>query len=169
MKMNEFKNKSENFDELLAKFFSTSQAGQIKDDFSFVDGAFKKFPTAKPAEQTIEEIKRNIAVKLSSRKHINWPRVILQTAAVAAIVIAAAVLTLPDKSANNDTAKTQGQDIQLVSETNISLYEAEFTQLKNELLTLNYGEENGTNGMLLDLTEQVEVEIIETDNTFWKG
>lgn len=169
--MNEFKNKNENLDELLAKFFSSSQADGIKDDFSFVDGAFEKFPAAKPAEQTIEEIKRKIAVKLSTRKHINWPRVILQTAAVAAIVIAAAVLTLSDKPASTggSTAKIQGQDIQLVSETDISLYEAEFAQLKNELLTLNYGEENGTNGMLLDLTEQVEVEIIETDNTFWKG
>jgi hypothetical protein len=79
-------------------------------------------------------------------------------------------LTLPDKSAiENITAKTQKQDIQLVSETDISLYEAEVAQLNNELLTLNYGEGNGTNGRLFDLTEQVETEIIETDSTFWKG
>jgi hypothetical protein len=170
MKMNKFKNKNENLDGLLAKFYSTSQAKQMKDDFSFADGAFEKFPAAKPAEQTIEEIKQKIALKLSTQKHINWPRVILQTAAVAAVVIVAAVLTLPDKSTiGNDAAKTQGQDIQLVSETDISLYEAEITQLNSELLTLNYGEENGTNEILLDLTEQVEAEIIETDSTFWKG
>lgn len=170
MKMNKFKNKKENLDNLLAKFYSTSEVEQVKADFSFADEAFVKFPAAQPAKQTIDEIKRKIAVKLLTRKHINWPRVILQTAAVAAVVIAAAVLTLPNKSTNNNgTAKTQGQDIQLVSETDISLYEAEIAQLNNELLTLNYGEENGTNGILLDLTEQVEVEIIETDNTFWKG
>ena len=168
--MNKFKkNKNENLDGLLAKFYSASEAEQVKGDFLCADGAFEKFPAEKPAEQTIEEIKQKIAVKLSIQKHINWPRVILQTAAVVAVVIVAAVLTLPDKSTDNITAKTQGRDIQLVSETYISLYEAEITQLNNELLTLNYGEENGTNGTLLDLTEQVEVEIIETDNTFWKG
>ncbi|MHB0946598.1 MAG: hypothetical protein ACYC3B_05470 [Sedimentisphaerales bacterium] len=168
--MNKFKNKNENLDGLLAKFFLASEAKQVKDDFSFVDGAFEKFPAAKPAEQTIEEIKRKIAVKLSTQKHsISWPRVILQTAAVAAVVIAVAVLTWPDKPAGSIATKTQGQGIQLVSETDISLYEAEIAQLNSELLTLNYGEENGTNGRLLDLTEQVEVEIIETDNTFWKG
>jgi hypothetical protein len=171
MKMNKFKNKNENLDSLLAKFFSASEAKQVKDDFSFADGAFEKFPAAKPAEQTIEEIKRKIAVKLSTQKHISWPRVILQAAAVAAVVVVAAVLTWPDKPASTggSAAKIQEQDIQLVSETDISLYEAEIAQLNSELLTLNYGEENGTNGRLLDLTEQVEVEIIETDNTFWKG
>jgi hypothetical protein len=169
MKMNEFKNKKETLNGLLAKFYSASEAEQVKGDFSFADEAFEKFPTAKPAEQTIEEIKRKIAAKLLMQKHINWPRVILQTAAVAAVVIAAAVLTLPDKPTDSGTAKTPGQNIQLVSETDISLYEAEVSQLNSEFLTLSYGEENGKNGTLLDLTEQVETEIIETDNTFWKG
>ncbi|MFA6186568.1 MAG: hypothetical protein WC770_05075 [Phycisphaerae bacterium] len=168
--MNKFKNKNESLDSLLAKFFSTSEAKQVKDDFSFADKAFEKIPTAKPAEQTIDEIKRKIAVKLSMQKHINWPRVLLQTVAVAAVVILAAVLTLPDKpAADKIAAKTQVQDIQLISDMDISLYEAEIAQLNSEFLTLSYGEENGKNGTLLDLTERVEVEIIETDNTFWKG
>ena len=169
--MNEFKkkNKNENLDSLLAKFYSTNESKQIKDDFSFADELFEKFSAAEPTGQTIKDVKRKIAVRLSAPEYINWPRVILQTAAVACMVIAAAVLTLPDRSTDNGAAKTQGQDIQLVSETDISLYEAEVAQLNSELLTLNYGEENGTNGTLLDRTEQVELEIIETDNTFWKG
>lgn len=168
--MNNFKNKNENLDSLLAKFYPASDAKQAKDDFSFVDGAFEKFPAVRPDERTIKEIKQKIAAKLSSQKYINWPRIILQAAAVAAVVIVAVVLTLPDKSTTgNKTAKTQTQNIQLVSEADISQYEEEIAQLNSELLTLNYGEENGVNGALLDLTEQVEVEIIETDNTFWKG
>jgi hypothetical protein len=167
--MDNFKNKNENLDNLLAKFYSADEAERIKNDFSFADAAFEKFPAVEPDKQTTEEIKQRLAAKLSVQKQTNWPRVVLKTAAVAAIVIAAAVLILPDKSADNVIAKAQRQNLQLVSDTDTSLYEQETSQLHSDLFSLEYGEGNGTNGMLFDIAEQVEIEIIKTNNTFWKG
>jgi hypothetical protein len=170
--MSNFKNTNDNLDRLLSKFYSADQAEEMKKDFAEADGLFEKFSAPKPSEQTIAEIKNRIAVGLSAQEHINWPAVLAKTAAVAAIIITAAVLmTISSKPTDNQIAKTQPdiQKIQLIDETDISVFETEIQHLRSELLAISYGEGNGTNGSLSDSVEEAELEIIETDNTFWKG
>lgn len=171
--MSNFKNTNDNLDRLLSKFYSADRAEEMKKDFAEAEGLFEKFSAPKPSEQTIAEIKNRIAVGLSSQKNIiSWPAVLVKTAAVAAILIAAAVLmTISSKPTDNQIAKTQPdiQKIQLIDETDISEFETEIQQLRSELLAINYGEGNGTNGSLSDSVEEAELEIIEIDNIFWKG
>ncbi|MCX5634081.1 MAG: hypothetical protein NTW93_10480 [Phycisphaerae bacterium] len=183
--MTEFKN--ENIDELLSKFFSPDQAEQIKDDFASADSLFEKFPAPNPPPQILAEIKQRTAQQLENRNRISplwsawgcltadalrhWTTVLAKTAAVAAIVVIVSAIMLLNFSQKDSIQYTNDkqQASLLQSDTDISAFEAEITQLKNELLAINLGEETGTNGILTDRVEQVELEIIETENTFWKG
>jgi len=167
--MTEFKN--ENIDELLSKFFSPDQAEQIKDDFASADSFFEKFPAPNPPPQILAEIKQRTAQQLENRNRISWTTVLAKTAAVAAIVVIVSAVMLLNFSQKDSIQYTNDKQQTSLwqSDTDISAFEAEITQLKNELLAINLGEETGTNGILTDRVEQVELEIIETENTFWKG
>ncbi|MGA2915970.1 MAG: hypothetical protein ABSE89_08105 [Sedimentisphaerales bacterium] len=168
--MTEFKNK--NIDELLSKFFSPDQAEQIKKDFASADALFEKSPAPAPTNQTLADIKQKIAHQLENQKRINWPTVLLKTAAVAAIIIIVSAVILSNFNRNRSTQSAQnGQQTSpwQNADTSISSFEAEIEQLKNELTAINYGEGNGTNGILTDQVEQVEIEVTEAENTFWKG
>ncbi len=172
--MTEFRNK--NIDELLSKFFSPDQAEQIKNDFASADTLFEKFPAPDPSQQTLADIKQRIIRQLENRKRISWTAVFAKTAAVAAIVVIICAVILLNLYRKDSTqyAKDRQQTIlwqsdQIGSDTDISASDAEIKQLKSELLAINLGEENGTNGVLTDRVEQLELEIIETENTFWKG
>ena len=163
--------KNENIDELLAKFFSPDQAEQIKNDFAAGDELFEKFSASNPLPQILAEIKQRLAQQLENRNRISWTIVFAKTAAVAAIVVIVSAVMLLTFSQKDSTRYTNDkQQISLLQfDTDISAFEAEITQLKNELSTINLGEETGTNGILTDRVEQVELEIIKTENTFWKG
>lgn len=174
--MTEFKNKNENIDSLLSKFFPPDQTEQIKNNFASADALFEKFPAPNPSEQTTTEIKQKIAQQLKNRKHISWTGVLAKTASVAAIIVAVSAILLLNHTEKDSTEYAQNkqqtslqQNGETDSDADISLFEAEIEQLRSELLAVNLGEENGTNGILTDRIEQIELEIIETENTFWKG
>jgi hypothetical protein len=169
--MTEFKNKNENIDNLLRKFYSPDQAEEIKNDFASADALFEKFPAPKPSRQTTVKIEQKIVQQLKKRKHTSWKIVLVKTAAVAAsvVIISAVMLLNYNRKDSTPYAKDKQQASLWQSDTDISTFEAEINQLENELLAINLGEENGTNGVLTDRVEQVELEIIETENTFWKG
>ena len=168
--MTEFENKK--IDELLAKFFSPDQAEQIKNDFVSADALFEKFPAPAPSQQRLADIKQKIAHRLENQNRISWTAVLLKTAAVAAIIVIASAVVLLNfnqKKLTQSTQNTQQTSVWQNTDTSISSFETEIEQFKNELLTINFGEENGTNGILTDRVEQLELETIETENTFWKG
>jgi mannitol-specific phosphotransferase system IIBC component len=174
--MTEFKNKNENIDRLLSKFFPPDQTEQIKTDFASADALFEKFPAPNPSPQTIAEIKQKIAAKLRTPNRISWTGVLVKTASVAAIIVIVSAVMLLNFNRKDSTqyAKDRQQTSLRQSEgtgpnTDIPTFEAELEQLKSELLAINLGEENTTNGTLVDQIEQLELEIIETENTFWKG
>ena len=180
--MTEFKNKmngeqsrtNENIDRLLSKFFPPNQAQQIKTDFASADALFEKFPAPNPSQQTLTDIKQRIAQRLESRKHISWTGVLVKTVSVAAVIVIISAVLLVNYTGKDLTQ--YAKDKQQASlwqreetDSDISTFEAEIEQLKSELLAINLGEENGTNGTLVNQIEQLELEIIETENTFWKG
>ncbi|MBN1787928.1 MAG: hypothetical protein JW806_05975 [Sedimentisphaerales bacterium] len=173
--MTERENK--NIDELLSKFYSPEQAEEMKNDIASGDLLFEKYPAPGPSQQVTAEIKQKIAQRLENRKSPSLPTIILKTASAAAIiVIFSAVLLLnhtrikSDRyTADNKLSVPTEQTDYIASEIDISTFEDELKQLKNELLTINLGEYSGTNGTLVDQVEELELEIIEVENTFWKG
>jgi hypothetical protein len=168
--MTEFKNKNDDIDNLLKKFYSPDQAQQIKTDFASADALFEKFPSPNPSQQTLADIKQKIARQLENRKRMSWTAVFIKTAAVAAIVviISSVMLLNFNRKGSTQHAKDE-QKMSLWQSEEISTFDAEIQQLKNELLAINLGEENGTNGILSERVERLELEIVETENTFWKG
>ncbi len=164
-------NKNKNFDEILSEFFTPDQAEQIKKDFSAGDGFFEKYPAPAPAQQMLADIKQKMNHRLEKQKRINWPTILLKTAAVAAIVvIVSAILTNFSNRLIQPAQNESPASVWQKTDTNISSYEAEIKQLKNELTAINFGEEkNGTNGILSDRVEKIETETIEMENSFWKG
>lgn len=168
--MNEFENK--NWDQLLSKFFSPDQAEQIKKDFASADALFEKFPSPSPSQQKLSEIKLQISHQLENKKRIRLPPVFLKTAAAAAIIIIVSAVMLTNYKINNPTQPVQignQSSIWHNTDTSISSFEAEIQQLKNDLISINYGEENGSNGILNEQVDKAEIEVTDTQNTFWKG
>jgi hypothetical protein len=174
--MTEFKNKNENIDNLLSKFYPPEQAKQIKNDFASADALFEKFSAPNPSPQTIAQIKQKIDQQLKNRNRIHWTAIFVKTASVAAIVIIISAVTLLNFNRKNLTqyAEVNQQSASLQNDeknfgADISLFSKELEQLNSELVAINLGEDNGTNGILTNQVDQVELEIIETENTFWKG
>lgn len=166
--MTEFKDK--NIDKLLSKFFTPDQAEQIKNDFTSADALFEKFPAPQPSQQTLAEIKQRITRQLEAGKRINWAAVFTKTAAVAAVAaVLCAVIMLNFNQKKPSQSATNQQQTTLWQSEEVSTFDAEISQLKGELLAINLGEENGTTDILNERTEQLDLEIVETENTFWKG
>jgi mannitol-specific phosphotransferase system IIBC component len=174
--MTEFKNKNENIDDLLSKFYSPDQAKQAKNDFVFADVLFEKSPAPNPSPQTIAQIKQKIDQRLEKRSRTHWTVVFVKTASVAAIVvIVSAVMLLnfnqkePIQHIEADQQSASLQNYEKNFEADLSLFSKELEQLNSELVAISLGENNGTNGILTNQVDQVEIEIIEAENTFWKG
>lgn len=172
--MTESKNK--NIDELLSKFYSRQEAEQIKSDLASADLLFEKYPAPNLTEKTIAEIKQRIARHLENQNRISWPAVLTKTAAVAAVVaIFSAVLLLNhtgkdlNQYAVNEQQISSEQTDEAEAGVDVSFFETELNLLRNEFFTINLDEDNGANGTLVEQIEKIELEIIDTKNTFWKG
>ncbi len=173
--MTEFKDKNDNIDDLLKKFYTPDETRHTKNDFASADAFFEKFPAPEPSQQTLTDIKQKIAQQLENRMRTSWTAVFIKTAAVAAIVAVVSALLLVNYTGENPIkiAKNKQQQLwqsdETGSDTDISAYDDEIKQLRSELLAINLGEENGTNEILSEQIEQLELEIVVNENTFWKG
>ena len=121
----------------------------------------------------------------SSRKSTNSSKIkivytgrpfFVKTASVAAIVVIISAVMLLNFNRKKSTQYTEvnQQSASLQNDeknfgADLSLFSKELEQLNSELVAINLGEDNGTNGILTNQVDQVELEIIETENTFWKG
>jgi len=167
--MTEFKNKNENIDDLLSKFYPPDQTRQIKNDFASADTLFEKSPAPNPSPQTIAQIKQKIDRQLEAQNRIHWTAVLVKTASVAAIIVIVSAVMLLNFNQKEPTQLASLQNDVKTFEADLSLFSKELEQLNSELVAINLGEDNGTNGILTNQVDQVELEIIETENTFWKG
>ena len=96
----------------------------------------------------------------------------VKTIAVAAVVLVASYLLLHDSAGR----KPVGNNIQnsyraalTRTDNSITALEKEAELLGSEVMAVRLGEDNGTNEQLSDSVGNVETEIIETENSFWKG
>jgi hypothetical protein len=162
-------NKKENIDNLLSRFYSPDQAEQIKNDIAQGEQLFDGYRAPEPQENIINNIKLNIS---RNRRHTGILQVLVKTIAVAAVVLVASYLLLQ----NSATQKPVGNNVQnswqaalTRTDNNITALEKEAQLLSGEVMDVRLGEDNGTNGQLSDSVGNVETEIIDTENFFWKG
>jgi hypothetical protein len=158
---------TENIDNLLSRFYSPDQAEQIKRDIAQGEKLFDEYC----APQLEEKIINNIKLKISHRrKHTAFLSILVKTIAVAAVVVIASYL-LQDGARQKPVDSTQNsyQAIMTQADNNITALEKEAELLRSELADIRLGEDNGTNEQLTDSVGNVETEIIDTQNFFWKG
>ncbi|GEM_PF-3307857 len=161
-------NKKENINNLLSRFYPTEQAEQIKNDLAETDRMFEKFPAPQVAQKVIDEIKLKIDRK---QKRIVFSTVLIKTASVAAIVIIGAILLMQNMNGEKPVSRTQNsyQTALTQVDDNIAALEKEIELLKGELVAVRLNEDNGTNEQLADSINNVDTEITEIENYFWKG
>jgi len=162
-------NKKENVDVLLSKFYSAGEVERIKIDITETDRLFEKFPAPQLSQETIDRIKLQISRK---QKRIVFLTILIKTAAVAAVVIIGAVLLLQDtggKKPADNYAENGYQAALSQVDSSIAALEKEIELLRSELFAVRLNEDNGTNGILAEQVGNVEAEIIDTENFFWKG
>jgi hypothetical protein len=162
-------NKKENIDDLLSRFYSPDQAEQIKNDITQGEQLFDGYCAPQPQEYIINRIKLNIS---RNRKHTGILQVLVKTIAVAAVVLVASYLLLQN-TATQKPAVNNTQNIYRAALTrtdnSITALEKEAELLSGEITAVRLGEDNGTNEQLSDSVGNVETEIIDTENSFWKG
>ncbi|MBU1259790.1 MAG: hypothetical protein KJ757_06465 [Planctomycetes bacterium] len=161
-------NKKENIDNLLSRFYRADEIEQIKIDLTEADRLFEKYPSPQVSQEVIDEIKSKISRK---QRRIAFSSVLVKTAAVAAVVIIGAALLMQNiKEVPVSHSAQNGYQAALAKvDSNIASLEKEIELLRDELLAIRLNEDDGTNGELADAINNVDTEIIETENLFWKG
>ena len=162
-------NKNENIDNVLSRFYAPGQAEQIKKDIAEADRLFEEYPALPLSGETLNNIKLKISRR---RKHGAFLSVLVKTIAVAAAVLIASYVLVQDnnrqKAAENN-AQNSYQAALTRTDNNISVLEKEIELLNGEVVAVRLGEDNGTNEQLSERIGNVETEIIDTENFFWKG
>lgn len=155
----------ENLKDLFEKFAGPQEAEQAADDIRRGEKILRQHPAAEPDKELLAEIKTQVRSALSGTKTATFPRLARRIAAVAAVLVIGALITISlyeqgPAPVSPTTIIWEGEDPDLAA------FSAEIEQIESDLLALQLGE-NGTNGHL-ELTE-LEMELMEIDGDFWKG
>jgi hypothetical protein len=140
---------------------------ELKKDSSEIDELFEKFPAPAPSPALVDDIKRRLQTK---KQLINIPKLILKTAAVAAVIFVAWSFVFKDLIKQNSDIKLSENSYSVFSaqDENLSEFEKEMSLLRSEFFSVCLNEES-SNGVLTDSVGNVEADIIENDTSFWKG
>ena len=162
----------ENLKELFEKFVSGNEAERAAEDIQKGDEILRQRPGALPDEQLLADIKTRMAVGLQRRKKATFRKVVYGAAAVAAVIIFAAISVRPfeDRGAGPERiiaakipeAIWESEDIA----ADDAVLAGEIEQAEREVLALRLGENGGNGGSLI---AELEMELIEIGNDFWKG
>jgi len=167
----------ENLKELFEKFGDSEQAKQAVEDIQKAERILRKQPAPEPDGELIANIKAEIARALLRRKANAFRRIAYKVAAAAAAVIILAAISAklfekdrgePERLAYASiipAAIWESDDI-ATDDEDLAILAAEIEQIESELQAWQLGE-NGGNGHI-DVVE-LEMELIEINNIFWKG
>jgi hypothetical protein len=140
---------------------------ELKKDSMEIDELFEKFPAPAPSPALVDDIKRRLQTR---KQQIGIPKLILKTAAVAAVIILSWSFVFKDLIKQNSDIKVSESSFSIFSneDENLSEFEKEINLLRSEFFSVCLNEDS-SNGVLTDSIGSVEADIIETDTSFWKG
>jgi hypothetical protein len=165
-------NKDENLKELLNKFYAEAEAAKAKEDILRGEQIISDNPSPQPDEKLISEIKSRVSVELAKQDK-RGVRTYLRTAlaAAAAILIVSGLIVMY----NHKTVKPTGGPIIsqagiedsdfTADDAELAVLAADIEALEDEILALRLGG-NGTERMNAD---EIEIELLEINEDFWKG
>ncbi len=170
--------KEENLEVLFGKFVGAQEAQKAVDDIRKGEQILRDNPAPQPSDELIAGIKSEIAMSLLQRQtNVSSYRKIIYKLAVAAAVIA--ILTgigiqFIEKGEHNGkiyaaslipTSIWESDDI-AADDADLAIFTAEIEQVEVEVLALQTGESNGNSQRAVT---ELEMELAEIENDFWKG
>ena len=161
----------ENLKELFGKFLDPDEAQQAQDDIRRAEEILQQYPSPKPNDKLIANIKMGVQTALLHKKTQVFRRASYRVAAVAAVFIVLAVISVKLFEPNSRPM----QEIEVTAaefawdsddDVSIATLTDQIEQLEGEVLAFGLDEDsqNG-NGDI----EEIEIELMEIDSTFWKG
>ena len=166
--------RNEKLDKLLSEFFEQEQAKETQDDITAGDEILEGFAAPTPSSMAIEQIKKQVRVKLAAKQR----RVLIgrgvQWAAVAAMIV---ILGLA-ASMFFDYQKPKGSNIMVAQsdqkvwkdldeqDNELVIFVEEIDDIEKSLESIRLGEHGNGNGLGV---MELEMELIAVNNDFWKG
>jgi len=168
----------ENLKELFEKFLDAEQAEKYVEDVQKAEQILREHPAPEPDDMLIANIKAEIAMRLPARKTYVFKHIAYKAVSIAAAVIflTAIGLRLFEKDSGEPrplqyasiipTAIWESDDI-ATDDADLAIFTTEIEQIEDELLVLQFGEEDGNGDSSVS---ELEMELIEINNSdFWKG
>ena len=166
----------ENLKDLFEKFVDAGQAEKAAEDIRKGEEILSAHPGPEPDGEVIAGIKAEVARELSRRKTRVTKRVVYKAASVAAafIILASVSVKIFEKGGEQGkvvrasilpSAIWESEDL-AADDVDLAILTAEIREIEEDALALQLGE-NGGNGHI-DL-EELEIELMEISNDFWKG
>lgn len=169
----------ENLNELFGKFVDLEQARRALEDFQQAEQILREWPAPQPDDALVADIKLKVSGALLRKKANAFKRTVYKAAAVAAVFIILAVISV--KLLEESDGKTEkvpyayasiipraiweSEDI-VADDADLAILTAEIEQIEDELRAVKLGE-NGGNGQAAVM--ELELELLEIDSDFWKG
>ncbi|MDD5381734.1 MAG: hypothetical protein PHG53_08895 [Phycisphaerae bacterium] len=169
----------ENLNDLFGKFLDSGQVEQTIEDIQKGEQILHEHSAPKPDGELIANIKAEIAVSLLHKKKNTFRRTVYRTAAVAAGFIILAIISVklfetekvrPERPVSSSIMpKAVWESERLADDSAESaILVAEVEQIENDLLAMQFGENNG-NGREAITELEIETEFMEINSDFWKG
>ena len=167
----------ENLKELFEKFLDSRQAEEAAADVRRGEQLLREHPGPGPDDRLIADIKAKIAETLLRRKADTFKRMAYRAAAIAAVFILVAVISVKlfEKGGGEShkvqyasiipTAIWESDDI-ASDDVDLAILTDEIDEIEGEALAVELGE-NGTNGS--SAIAELEMELMEINSNFWKG
>ena len=167
----------ENLKELFERFLDSKEAEQAVEDIREGERILREHPASGPDKELVAGIKAEIAKAVLLRKRNVFRRIAYKAAVVAAAVIILVAISLklaekgggePERviTASMIPASIWESDDISADDADLATLTAEIEQIESDLLALQLGE-NGGNGY--GAAAELEMELIEINNDFWKG
>ncbi len=170
--------KEENLEELFGKFVGAEEAQKAVDDIRKGEQILRDNPAPQPSDELIAGIKSEIAMSLLQRQTnvLGSRKTIYKLAAVAAVIAVLIGISIQFIEKGEQTEKIyaasliptsiwESDDI-AADDADLAIFTAEVEQVEVEVLALQTGERNG-NGQRA--VTELEMELAEMENDFWKG
>jgi hypothetical protein len=168
----------ENLKELFGKFVGDEQAEQVVEDIRKGEQILRSHSAPEPDGELIADIKAEIAVSLSHRKERTFRRIAYEAVAVAAAFILVAVVTVKIFEAEIIQPKRPVSSLTILPKAiwdsecladdgaDSAALVAEVEQVENDVLAMRTGENNSSG---YEAATELEMELTEIGNDFWKG
>jgi len=162
----------DNVNDLLRRFYDPREAQAVEDEIRAGERLLEVWSAPMPGRSVIVRIKADMAAASRRRRTIKR---LLHSSLAAAAVVAFAVLAMLNRGPTDQAVAFQAaiipaalweSDNIAADDLDLVYFTAEIGQIEAQLDTLEAGENEAARTRAV---EQLEVELVQIDNEFWKG